>query len=170
MPGEKSMIETPPNTPPTEGPGTKPLEPPARGFTQDDLNALDAKVRREYEAKMADYKKKADEWDKQQEATKSEIQRERDAKAKAEAERDTLKLERDREKWQDKFGKKYNIPETDRERLRGSTESEIEDDAKAWAKARGLDKAGGPTPPGAAPSGISPFNQAVLNAAGRGGR
>ncbi len=46
-------------------------------------------------------------------------------------------------KWQAKYGKKNNIPETDWERLQGSTEKEVEDDAKAWAKARGLDKAGG---------------------------
>lgn len=164
-----------PNTPPVQ-PGTpastptQQVPPSGKTFTQDDLNALDARLKRDYNEKMADLKKKADEWDKQQEATKSEIQREREAKAKAEAERDALKLERNREKWQAKIGKKYNIPEIDRDRLRGSTEEEIEEDAKAWAKSRGLDKAGGPTPPGAAGKGRSPFNQAILNATGRGGR
>ena len=153
-------------------PGTpigKPQEP-SKTFTQDDLNAIVAREKRDYEAKYGDLKKKADEWDKQQEATKSEIQKEREAKMKAEKERDTLMLERDLEKWRSKHGKKNNIPEDDWDRLRGITEKDIEDDAKAWAKRKGLDKAGGPTPPGAAPSGINPFNQAVLNAAGRGGR
>lgn len=139
-------------------------------YTQDDYNALDARLRREYEAKSADLKKKADEWDKQQEATKSEIQKERDARTKAEAERDSLKLSRDREKWQAKHGRKNNIPETDWDRLRGSTESEIEEDARTWAKNRGLDKAGGPTPKGGSNQAPSAFNQAFLAAAGKKGR
>lgn len=139
-------------------------------FTQDELNSILAREKRDNDAKMADLKKKADEWDKQQEATKSEIQRERDARTKAEAERDSLKLSRDREKWQAKHGKKVNIPDSDWDRLRGSTEAEIEEDAKAWAKSRGLDKAGGPTPKGGSGTARDPFNQAFLDAVGRGGR
>lgn len=65
--------------------------------TQDEVNAILAREKREYEAKMGDLKKKAAEWDKQQEATKTEIQRANEAKAAAEKERDALKLERDRE-------------------------------------------------------------------------
>lgn len=168
------MSEIPNNNPaPTGGqptPGTPAPQEPPRTFTQDDFNALDAKLKREYKEKLASLEEKAKLWDQKTESEKSEAQREREAKAKVEAELNSLKLERDREKWQTKFGKKYNIPESDRERLRGSTEEEIETDAKAWAKARGLDKAGGPTPPGAAPSGRSPFNQAILDATGRGGR
>jgi len=142
----------------------------AKTFTQDELNSILAREKRDNEAKMADLKKKADEWDKQQEATKSEIQRERDARTKAEAERDSLKLSRDREKWQAKHGRKNNIPETDWDRLRGSTESEIEEDARTWAKNRGLDKAGGPTPKGSGNQAPNPFNAAFLAATGRTGR
>ena len=138
--------------------------------TQDEVNAILAREKREYEAKMVDLKKKAAEWDKHQEATKTEIQRANEAKAAAEKELDALKLERDQEKWRGSAGRKWHIPEADWERLRGSTAEEIETDAKAWAKARGLDRTGGPTPPGGAPSGRSPFNQAILDAAGRGGR
>ena len=157
--------------PPAGGPQPPAQNEPPKTFTQDDLNALDAKVRREYEAKMADLKDKAGKWDTQQEATKSEIQREKEARAAVEKERDALKLERDADKWRSKFGKKNNIPEADWDRLLGSTEAEIETDAKAWAKSRGLDKAGGPTPPGAAkPGEHAQFNQFVLNSAGRGGR
>ncbi len=143
---------------------------PPKTYTQDDYNALDARLRREYDAKNADLKKKADEWDRQQEANKSEIQKERDARAKAEAERDSLKLSREREKWQAKHGRKNNIPETDWDRLRGSTESEIEEDARTWAKNRGLDKAGGPTPKGSGNQAPNPFNAAFLAATGRTGR
>lgn len=159
-----------PATPPAGGqPPATPPEPP-KTFTQDELNSILAREKRDFETKIADLKKKADEWDKQQEATKSEIQRERDARAKAEAERDSLKLSRDREKWQAKHGRKNNIPESDWDRLRGSTESEIEEDAKAWAKSRGLDRAGGPTPKGGGGTARDPFNQAFLDAVGRGGR
>lgn len=140
-------------------------------IAQEEVNAIVARERRENEAKMADLKKKADEWDKQQEATKSEIQREREAKVKAESERDAIKLERDQEKWRAKIGKKHNIPEADWDRLRGSTEADIEADAKAWAKNRGLDRAGGPTPPGGEkPGEHQQFNDFVLRSAGKGGR
>lgn len=159
-----------PATPPAGGqPPATPPEPP-KTFTQDELNSILAREKRDNEAKFADLKKKADEWDRQQEANKSEIQKERDARAKAEAERDSLKLSRDREKWQAKHGRKNNIPETDWDRLRGSTESEIEEDAKVWAKSRGLDKAGGPTPKGGSNQAPSAFNQAFLAAAGKKGR
>lgn len=141
-----------------------------KNFSQEELNSILANEKRTYEAKMADLKKKADEWDKQQEASKTEIQRERDAKAKAEAELNSLKLQIDVQKWRSKAGKKHSIPEADWERLRGSTESDIEEDAKAWAKARGLDRAGGPTPRGGSPLARNPFNQAFLDATGRGGR
>lgn len=154
----------------TAGAAQQQTTEPPKTFSQDELNSILAREKRDNDAKMADLKKKADEWDKQQEATKSEIQRERDARAKAEAERDSLKLSRDREKWQAKHGKKNNIPDSDWDRLRGSTESEIEEDAKAWAKSRGLDKAGGPTPKGGSGAARDPFNQAFLDAVGRGGR
>lgn len=102
----------------------------------------------------------------EEDAQKSELQRERDARAKAEAERDALRLSKDLEKWQAKYGRKNNIPESDWDRLRGSTESEIEEDAKLWAKSRGLDRAGGPTPKGSGQHGEITENDA-MNAAFR---
>lgn len=166
------MTEALPSTPTGNEPGAANQQQSTtpRTYTQDDYNALDAKLRREYEAKTLELRKKADEWDKQQEASKTEIQREREAKAKAEAELASLKLQIDLQKWRSKAGKKHSIPEADWNRLRGSTESEIEDDARAWAKSRGLDKAGGATPLGGNPPTRNPFNQAFLDATGRGGR
>ena len=142
----------------------------SKTFSQDELNSILAREKRDYETKMADLKKKADEWDKIQETNKTELQREKEAKAKAEAELAALRLERDRTKWQAKHGKKNNIPESDWDRLRGSTESEIEEDAKAWSKSRGLDRAGGPTPKGGEGAVGNPFNRAFLDAVGRWGR
>ena len=103
-------------------------------------------------------------------AEKSELQREREARAAAEKERDAIKLEHEASGWRSKYGKKNNIPESDWDRLRGSTESEIEADAKDWAKKRGLDKAGGPTPKGGDSQPRNAFNQAFLDATGRRGR
>lgn len=103
-------------------------------------------------------------------ADKSEAQIERERREAAERERDAIKLERDLEKWRAKYGREAGIPEADWDRLRGTTEDEIAEDAKEWAKSRGLNKAGGPTPPGgSAPTG-NEFNRMVLQAAGRGGR
>ena len=144
-------------------------EPP-KTFTQEDVNRLLAEEKRKSKKEIAELKSKADQWDNQQEDTKSEIQREREARAKAEADLAALRLTKDLEKWQAKHGRKNNIPESDWDRLRGDTEAEIEEDAKAWAKARGLDKAGGPTPKGGNNSSVNPFNQAFLQATGRGGR
>ena len=140
-------------------------EPP-KTFTQEDVNRLLAEEKRKSKKEIAELKSKADQWDNQQEDTKSEIQREREARAKAEADLAALRLTKDLEKWQAKHGRKNNIPESDWDRLRGSTESEIEEDAKLWAKSRGLDRAGGPTPKGSGKGGELTEND-VMNAAFR---
>ena len=140
-------------------------EPP-KTFTQEDVTRLLAEEKRNAKKQYAELKSKADKWDKQQEDSKTEIQRERDARAKAEAERDALRLSKDLEKWQAKYGRKNNIPESDWDRLRGTTEAEIEEDAKLWAKSRGLDRAGGPTPKGSGQHGELTEND-IMNAAFR---
>jgi len=151
-------------------------------FTQADIDAIiedrlgrDRRTREEALAKelgmsLKDAKALIKARKAEEDANKSELQREREARAKAEAERDALRLSKDLEKWQAKYGRKNNIPESDWDRLRGETESEIEEDARLWAKARGLDKAGGPTPRGGNNPSQNPFNQAFLQATGRGGR
>ena len=139
-------------------------------YTQDDFNALDAKLRKEYSAKFNAMKKKADAWDQYEQSKKTEEQKAADEYQKLKAEHDALKGSVELEKARIKSGRKHNIPEADWDRLRGSTPEEVEQDAKEWAKERGLDKVGGRTPPGNANPARNPFNQAFLDATGRGGR
>jgi len=152
------------------GSGNPPENDPPKTFTQDELNSILAKEKRKEEAKYAEYRRKAAEYDKLQEASKTELQKLQDKYAAAEKRAAALEAERDLEKWRAKYGREAGIPEADWDRLRGTTEDEIAEDAKEWAKSRGLNKAGGPTPPGgSAPTG-NEFNRMVLRAAGRGGR
>jgi len=169
-------------TPPANDGGNVPPAQQGKQFTQADIDAIvedrlgrDRRTREEALAKelgmsLKDAKALIKARKAEEDAQKSELQREREARAAAEKERDALKAEREIGGWRSKYGKKHNIPEADWDRLRGSTESEIEEDAKAWAKARGLDKAGGPTPRGGNNLSQNPFNQAFLAATGRGGR
>ena len=169
-----------PAQPPTGGegvPGTS--TPPAndppetdkgKSFSQDALNRAVAAEKRAWQKRESELKAKADAWDKQEESKKSEEQKATEKAAVLEKENSALKASIELDKARNKFGRKYNIPEADWNRLRGSDSKEIEEDAKEWAKVRGLDKAGGPTPPGAASPTIQPFNAYVLHAAGRGGR
>lgn len=66
-------------------------------FTQDEVNELMGKVRREVSGKYADYDelaKKASAYDEAQEAAKTELQKAQEATAKAKAEADALKAEK----------------------------------------------------------------------------
>ena len=144
-------------------------EPP-KTFTQEELNKLLADEKRSFQKREKELKSKADEWDRYQESKKTQEQQLQDKYAKLEKEHNSLKASVELGRARSKFGRKYNIPEADWDRLRGGTPEEIEDDAKAWAKSRGLDKAGGPTPKGGAGTARDPFNQAFLDAVGRGGR
>jgi hypothetical protein len=156
-------------------PGTPPANEPldkdkGKSFSQDDLNRAVAAEKRAWQKRETELKNKADAWDKQEESKKSEEQKATEKAAALERENLALKASIELGKARNMFGRKYNIPEVDWDRLRGSDPKEIEEDAKGWAKTRGLDKAGGPTPPGAAPIASQPFNRLVLNATGRGGR
>jgi hypothetical protein len=145
-------------------------------FTEDQLNAILAERERQWKEREAELQAKAKKWDEYESKGKSEIQKAQEAAAKeaaarlaAEKERDALKLE----KMKAAIGKKYNIPPADWDRLRGTDEKSIEADAKEWAKARGLDRTGGATPPGMGPSTPNEnaiMNNMILRAAGRGGR
>ena len=70
----------------------------SRTFTQEEVNSMLAKERRETQAKSAgyeDFKAKAEEFDKQQEASKTELEKANDKLAKANAELDALKAEKE---------------------------------------------------------------------------
>lgn len=144
--------------------------PPPKTFTEEQLNSMVAEKERQWKAREAVLQAKASKWDEYETKGKSEIQKAQEAAAKeaaaraaAEKERDALKLEKSKAK----AGKKYNIPPEDWDRLQGSDEKSIEEDAKAWAKSRGLDKLGGPTPSGASNGGKEPTENDVFNAAFR---
>ena len=144
-------------------------EPP-KNFSQDDVNRILADEKRAFQKRERELKAKADEWDRYQESKKTQEQQLQDKYAKLEKEHNSLKASVELGRARSKFGRKYNIPEADWDRLRGGTPEEIEDDAKTWAKSRGLDKAGGPTPKGGSNQAPSAFNQAFLAAAGKKGR
>lgn len=156
------------STPPANEPPDK--DDQGKTFSQDALNRAVAAEKRAWQKREIELKAKADAWDQYEESKKSEEQKATEKTAALEKENVALKAFIELDKARNKFGRKYNIPEADWDRLRGSDPKEIEEDAKEWAKTRGLDKAGGPTPPGAAPTNGMPFNQFVLTAAGKGGR
>lgn len=144
-------------------------EPP-KNFSQDDVNRILADEKRSFQKRERELKSKADEWDKLQESKKSDAQKAAERAAELEKENAVLKAQVELDRARIKFGRKHHIPEADWDRLRGSTSQEIEEDAKEWAKSRGLDRAGGPTPKGGSGTARDPFNQAFLDAVGRGGR
>ena len=144
-------------------------EPP-KNFSQDDVNRILADEKRAFQKRERELKSKADEWDKLQESKKSDAQKAAERAAELEKENAALKTQVELDRARIKFGRKHHIPEADWDRLRGSTSQEIEEDAKEWAKSRGLDRAGGPTPKGGSGAARDPFNQAFLTAAGRTGR
>lgn len=83
-----------------EGTGSEnPSAEGSRTFTQEDVNKMIAKERRETEAKFAgyaDFKAKAEQFDALEEAKKSELEKANDALAKANAELEELKAEKER--------------------------------------------------------------------------
>lgn len=169
------MTETevqPEKTSPDAGADSVPQDqnPQKKTFSQEELNKILAEEKRAFQKRERELKAKADEWDKFQEARKTEAQKAAERAAALEKENSALKAQIEIDRAKIKFGRKYNIPEADWDRLRGSSPEEIEEDAREWAKIRGLDRAGGPTPTGAAGVARDSFNQAILNAIGRGGR
>lgn len=135
--GGFTMTATPP-----EGGDT---QPPAKTFTQDEVNAFLAEDRRKTSTKYSDYdalKAKAAEYDKAQDAAKTELQKAIDRAVAAEKERDDLKAadkarldkeahEADKKKWADAAAKKAGVPA---EAIKGETEDEIKEHADQLAK------------------------------------
>ena len=144
-------------------------EPP-KTFTQEEVNRMNAEEKRSWQKREKELKAKADQWDQYEQSKKTQEQQLQEKYATLEKEHNTLKASMELERARIKFGREHNIPEADWDRLRGGTPEEIEEDAKAWAKSRGLDKAGGPTPKGSGNQAPNPFNAAFLAATGRTGR
>lgn len=139
-------------------------------FNQDDVNRIIADEKRAFQKRERELKAKADAWDKYEQSQKTQEEQLKEKYTNLEKEHLALKSSVELEKARIKAGRKFNIPEADWDRLRGATPEEIEQDAKDWAKSRGLDRAGGPTPKGNNNPARNPFNQAFLDATGRGGR
>jgi chromosome segregation ATPase len=82
-------------------------------FTQDEVNELMGKVRRETREKYADYDdlaKKAKAYDEAQEAAKTELEKAREESAKAIDELNALKAEKARSELRQKVSKETGVP------------------------------------------------------------
>lgn len=140
--GGFTMTSTPPEGGGDDGHGA---DGSPTTFTQEQVNAFLAEDRRKNAARFADYddlKAKASEYDKAQEASKTELQKAIDRAAAAEKERDDLKAaekaridkeahEADRKKWREAAAKKHGIPA---DVIQGNTEDEIGAHAEQLAK------------------------------------
>lgn len=82
-----------------QDPKQQPQDPKPRTFTQDEVNEMMGKVRRETREKFADYDelaKKAAAYDEAQEAAKTELEKAQEAAAKANEELSALRAEKER--------------------------------------------------------------------------
>lgn len=129
--------------------GTQQADPTPRTFTQEEVNELMGKVRREVSGKYADYddlKKKAIVYDEAQEATKSELEKARDVAAKAKAEADALKAEKARAEIAAKVSAATGVPASlisgdDEEAMTASAQA-IAEYAKSASTVAPTDKGG----------------------------
>lgn len=147
--------------------------PPPKTFTEEQYKAAIADKEKELQTKLTSAQEKAAKWDEYESKGKSEVQKlaEKAAAdsaraARAEQELAAYKTAQDNEKHRAKYGEKYNLERADWGRIPGSTEQEIEAAAKAWAKEKGRDRVGGPTPSGSGKNGEFTEND-VMNAAFR---
>lgn len=133
------------NTTPTTTPAPTTSATP-QAFTQADVDRIVAERLGRERGKYADYddlKTKASEFDKFQDAQKTELQREADKRAAAEAELAVLRVERVRQQAAAKAG----LPADLAEFITASDEAAAEEQAKRLAERV---KPAGPTPPPAA--------------------
>lgn len=147
------------------GNGEGKTEPPAKTFTQEDLDKkIEARLKRERE-KYADYedlKKKSDELDElkkgqmtEQEKLKSELEKAQAAASEAAAKTAALELERTKEK----VCREAGLPDGFADRLKGMTEEELKADAEAMKKlVPATPKGGRGTPAGGDPESKSTGN------------
>ena len=130
--------------PKQEPQGTEP-----RTFTQDEVNELMGKVRRETREKFADYDdlaKKAKAYDDAQEAAKSELEKAQEAAAAAKAEADALRAEKAHAQLVAKVSAATGVPASlisgDDEESMTATAKAIAEFAKASSTAVPADKGG----------------------------
>ena len=105
-----------------------------RTFTQEEVNELMGKVRRETRDKFRDYedlKKKADAYDEAQEASKSELEKAREESARAIDELNALKAEKARSELRQKVSKETGVPA---DLISGDDEEAMTANAKAIAE------------------------------------
>lgn len=124
-----------------------------RMFTQDEVNEMMGKVRREARGKFADYdelKAKAERYDAAEEAAKTELERANERAAKAEAE---LKEAREREERAALLRRVSEDTGVPTGLLKGSTEEELRDSAKAVAAYAASKRPEYPADKGGAPAG-----------------
>lgn len=143
------MADAPQN--PTEPKNQDPTPP--KTFTQEEVNELMGKVRREVTGKFTDYdelKKKANEFDALQESQKSELEKAQERAAKAEQEAKALREQKEHADLIAKVSAATGVPAT---LISGSNEDEMTASAQAlaeWAKATStvapVDKGGAAAP------------------------
>ncbi len=128
--------------------GTQQQETP-KTFTQDEVNELMGKVRRETREKYADYDdlaKKAKAYDEAQEAAKSELEKAQEAAAAAKAEADALRAEKAHAQLVAKVSAATGVPASlisgDDEESMTATAKAIAEFAKASSTAAPADKGG----------------------------
>ena len=116
--------------------GENPSREGSRTFTQEEVNSMLAKERRDTEAKFAGYadlKAKAEEYDKQVEAGKSELERANDKLAKANAELNALKAEKERAAIVAQVAKDTGVPLSVVESLNGEDAEALKEQAESIA-------------------------------------
>lgn len=136
-------------------------------FTQEEVNSMLAKEKRDMQAKYKDfdkYKQAFEEQQKQDEANKSELQKALDAQKEAESKLSQLQAERDQATWIAAASKATGVPQ---EALHGSTEEEINACAEALKEyftkpAAPVVHTGKPSEGGSDTSG-DPLRDAILN-------
>lgn len=128
--------------------GTQQQETP-KTFTQDEVNELMGKVRRETREKYADYDelaKKAAAYDEAQEAAKTELEKAQEAAAKANEELSVLRAEKERNDLAAKVSAATGVPASlisgDDEESMTATAKAIAEFAKASSTAAPADKGG----------------------------
>ena len=116
-----------------QDPKQEPQDPTPRTFTQEEVNEMMGKVRRETREKFADYDelaKKAKAYDEAQEAAKTELEKAQEAAAKANEELSALRAEKERSDLAAKVSAATGVPAS---LITGSDEESMTASANAIA-------------------------------------
>lgn len=140
----------------------KPTEP--RTFTQEEVNELMGKLRREVNGKYSDYdalKDKAAKYDEAQEAAKTELEKATERAAKAEAEAEKLRAARDRAELVAKVSASTGVPAT---LIQGTDEDSMTASANAIAEFAKAQHPNIPSDRGGAANSPKPMTKASIYA------